>query len=442
MGTQRKCRWFNRDNIDEKNKLNSHITEIGMKCLETCGCLRYSTDTNSTDTLEENEAQVPPEPVVKKEECVDERGAWETNEGQRKQCDWLDRFRADERKELNCGITEIGLKCRCRCPKSDHDPLMNVLVQDLVWDYSVQEYNIGPSTPPTEKPKAPRKSKGRFNDAGDILTLIPYADATVSQQNKVENFGEFPILRIDKPDNSMQSLLLFDLTLVAESFGAVIGTAILRLYATSGSSFGGVSFKKMAEVDWRESRVTWNNMPGGEGLDEPIISFLDSIDSQEWYDVDVTIAVIDALENKEPYLGIRVVSDEAEITFASKESEDLQPQLIIDSRTKAPTIKPTNGPTRSPTSSPAVQLDCLDHKGTFVSHTGVLRSCSWFDVGNGQLKKELNCQGSSEAALFCQSQCSAFNGCDDLTCEDKSGAYLSNNGVRQNCSWLSTGRGK
>jgi len=448
-GKIRKCRWFNRGDIEYKLKMNCHITEIGLKCRESCGC-GNGNSTQSLDTISNYDFDDNDEEENDGIECVDERGAWMTSDRVRKQCDWLERFHPMERKQLNCGKTEIGLKCSCMCPnveasKSAHNPSESTLIQDVMWDYKEFLSDLNePSNPPTESKRAPKTSEGWLNDDGDILTLIPHADATVSLDDFKDNFGDSSELRVTHPDHTTQGLLQFDLTFFREKFGSVVGQAILRIYATAGDPTGSVTFKKMSDPIWREGRVTWNNMPGGEGSQEPIVSFLDRVESQVWYEISVTAAVRDVLSSGEEFLGIRISSEEAEVAFASKEEEEFQPQLIIDTTTLAPTLKPTQPPTHTPTESPTLSpplIDCLDKKGVFQTHTGALQPCSWFDVGNGQLKKELNCQGLSEAAYFCQSKCSAYNGCDGLTCEDKSGAYLSNTGVRQNCSWLISGNG-
>lgn len=422
MGTYRACRWFNRDDIEEKKRLNCHSTEIGLNCEETCGCL--------PSVMGEE---------VKPTVCIDPNGPFETHEGETRQCEWLDRGDVSERKELNCGITEIGLNCICRCPMSGHDPSQNVLIQDVSWDYSGNDWDYASVTSrPTPTP--PTKTEGILDDTKEIMTLIPSADTTVALRNAKDNFGESLVLRVSDADNAMQSLLLFDLSLIAKKFMGV-GNAVLQLYATVGSSDGGVVFKKMKTSDWKEEEVSWSNMPGGEGSDELVVAFLNDVRADAWYDVDVTAALRDALANGEPYLSIRIVSDFAKLSFASKERGDESPQLIVDSRTIAPTNHPSGGPTGTPTSSPAVTLDCTDHKGKFITHTGQSQSCSWFDIGNGMLKKELNCQGGKEASLFCQAQCGEFNGCDDLTCEDRSGSYLTHSGWTAECSWLLTGQG-
>lgn len=76
------CRWFNRDGdgltIADKIRLNCHKTELGMHCLETCGCLEDRDDDNAlTPTL------VPTtDGTEESTTCVDEDGMFQTHVGE------------------------------------------------------------------------------------------------------------------------------------------------------------------------------------------------------------------------------------------------------------------------------------------------------------------------------------------------------------------------
>ena len=65
----------------------------------------------------------------------------------------------------------------------------------------------------------------------------------------------------------------------------------------------------MARGDWTERGIAWDDITSDDGMgyDKPTISFVDDLEGGAWYDVDVTAAVQDALENHEPRLGIRRV---------------------------------------------------------------------------------------------------------------------------------------
>mmetsp|Transcript_20130 Transcript_20130/g.43719 ORF Transcript_20130/g.43719 Transcript_20130/m.43719 type:complete len:1029 (-) Transcript_20130:138-3224(-) len=396
-------------------------------------------------TSEEPTAWSTDAPTSAEERCQDKDGEFLTHMGTLRQCRWFNRDDAEEKKELNCGITEIGLNCLESCPCEAPIALLEEKLEGVLQEEQIED---GVTGTPTVDPTAAPTSLPEFDETGEILTLAALADTSVSYNNEDENFGDTKRLNVvyDPDGNSKekQSLLLFGLNFVAQSFGDIIGKATLRIYSVTGSSDsgGGVIFKKMVYANWTEDEVTWSTVPGGDGLNEPVIAFVDSLDSNSWYDIDVTAAVRDALENDEPRMGIRIVSDEAvDVYFASRERVNEPPLLIVDSRTFVPTPSPTNFPTYIPTISPIMAIDCMDKKGKFDTHIGESEPCSWLGVGNGSLKKAFNCQDQSEAALFCQAQCSAYNGCDDLTCEDMSGTYQSHTGWTAQCSWLLTGQG-
>ena len=55
----------------------------------------------------------------------------------------------------------------------------------------------------------------------------------------------------------------------------------------------------MARGDWMEHGVAWDNVAGDDRTmgDKPTISFVNELEGGALYDVDVTAAVWDALEN-------------------------------------------------------------------------------------------------------------------------------------------------
>ena len=64
---------------------------------------------------------------------------------------------------------------------------------------------------------------GRFGESGNVLTLVPVADASVSRKGGDENCGDSKRLYVANDGGGEgQSLLPLDLALVAESFGPVI----------------------------------------------------------------------------------------------------------------------------------------------------------------------------------------------------------------------------
>ena len=114
----------------------------------------------------------------------------------------------------------------------------------------------------------------------------------------------------------------------------------------------------MAHGDWTDCGFAWDDIAGGNGTmdDEPTISFVDNLEGGAWYDVDVTAAVRDALENHEPRLGIRIVAldnDMGAFYFGSRERSREPSRLVVYWRTAASLGWPTDRPTFVPTWSPA-----------------------------------------------------------------------------------------
>ena len=77
-----------------------------------------------------------------------------------------------------------------------------------------------------------------------MLILTPVADTSVSRKGGDENFGDSKPLYVTNNDGGeWQSLLLFDLALVAESFAPIVGVATLSVYSLSDSNSAGATFR-------------------------------------------------------------------------------------------------------------------------------------------------------------------------------------------------------
>jgi hypothetical protein len=439
----RECSWFEEDPTTAPTKKNLNCgnpsvppTELGLNCRASCagynncrhdGEERISPhplaglDTSLIDYGEDNEADSPTpfpssiEPTFVWERCRDKDGEYLTHLGTLRSCRWFNRDDVEEKKRLNCGITPIGKKCMATC--SCDTQLMQ------------RNSQLVPTMVPTSGEPTPHPAtKGIYTNEG-VLTLSTLADASTSQKYYDTNEGDSKRLNVANEDGLLkakQSLLLFDLSYVAKTL-PVVSLAKLRIYCVVGSESGaaGIVLKKMASTNFTEYDVSWSTMPGGDGQDEPVVAFVDTLESNQWYDIDVTAAVLDALKNQESYLGLRLTtdgSDSIDVYFGSKERLNEPPTLIVDSRTGDPTYQPTDYPTYFPSMAPVHHFDCMNRKGKFTTHEGEREPCSWLEVGNGALKKEMNCKDvTSEAAVFCQNSCSAHNGCDDLHCTDMSG---------------------
>ena len=112
----RQCRWLAIDgdiSSEAKKLLNCGQTQIGFKCRETCGCSDIAS-------------------LERTAKCEDKKGLWQTHEkDEGRTCEWMDRKFGVERRELNCGKTEIGVMCQCKCSEpfveDDNSPVDSTL---------------------------------------------------------------------------------------------------------------------------------------------------------------------------------------------------------------------------------------------------------------------------------------------------------------------------
>ena len=101
-----------------------------------------------------------------------------------------------------------------------------------------------------------------------MLTIAPIADASVSWKGGDKNVGKSNRLYVTNDGSGeWQLLLLFNLHLVAESFGPVVGLATLIVYSASDSHLEGATLKKMAGGDWTERGVAWDDVAGHHGFE-------------------------------------------------------------------------------------------------------------------------------------------------------------------------------
>ena len=114
----------------------------------------------------------------------------------------------------------------------------------------------------------------------------------------------------------------------------------------------------MARGDWTEHGAAWDDVASddGTGDDKPAISYVNDLEGGASYDVNVTAAVRDALENHQPRLGIRIVAsdnDTGAFYFCSRERLREPSRLVVLWKTAASLGQPTDRPTFVPTWSPA-----------------------------------------------------------------------------------------
>lgn len=163
------------------------------------------------------------------------------------------------------------------------------------------------------------------------LTLTPVADTTLRADLPTTNYGNLTILGIDS--SPIEDLLLkFDVTGLA---GRSVQSAKLRLYCVDSGAVGGV-FKRVANSSWIESTVNWGSAPAP---DAATLATLGSVVTGNWYEVDVTSAVMgDGL------VSLRASSSSTNGTdYSSKEgAAGFAPQLVVTaSSTPAETVPPS-----------------------------------------------------------------------------------------------------
>src|SRR5207249_1826940 len=104
--------------------------------------------------------------------------------------------------------------------------------------------------------------------------------------------------------------------------GNTVTSAKLRLYVTTNGSVKGGSAAKVSNTSWGETTVTYNTRPT---IDGPVLSTLGAVNTNTWYEFDVTGAVTgDGLVS----LGINTVSTDG-VRYASRENTGFAPQLVV-----------------------------------------------------------------------------------------------------------------
>ena len=310
----RKCHWLDHEDIlsaKEKKQVNCGITEIGLNCLESCPCNESNEALDNVpidDAITDDDDLMEELDGLAEDECQDKEGEFLTHRGTYRQCRWLnqdDLDSAEEKKDFNCGITEIGLSCLESCPCD--------VLDDEVDEVSIDS-DVGVGIPTFLPTLQPTSFAATVDDTSDELTE--------ELLNQVLEGGPPE----DPPEDQLGKALL-------GGFPTVYPTVELAL------------------------------------------------------------------------------SPPASIILTASPSTTTSPTMIID---------------------------CIDKKGKFKTPSGASQYCTWLSEGKGDLKKELNCQEPNEALYFCQASCSAYNGCDSMHCTDMPGLYATFSGWLAECTFLTT----
>jgi PKD repeat protein len=203
--------------------------------------------------------------------------------------------------------------------------------------------------------------------APPIQTLVPVADARVSEGSPSTNAGTATELRVRlAAGGSYHTYLRFDLTGVSN-----VTSAKLRLFCTDESSVGGFVFPTSSA--WNETGITWANKPAATGGQ---IGNLGVAAAAQWVEVDLGGAVSGG-----GLISFLLTSTSSNSALYSSREGVNQPQLVIETGS-------TSAPVAEFSASPLTGTAPLAVSFTDES-TGTPTSWSW-DFGDGASSSEQN----------------------------------------------------
>jgi hypothetical protein len=122
------------------------------------------------------------------------------------------------------------------------------------YTYSVSAFDT--ASPPNESAQSPTVSVATRSSSTDgTTTLTPIADTYASSAQPTVSYGAQPALYVDA-DGMKQSYLKFNLSGIT----GTVTSATLRIHAGSSQNTGYAVFA-VADGNWGESRLNWNNRP-------------------------------------------------------------------------------------------------------------------------------------------------------------------------------------
>jgi hypothetical protein len=153
--------------------------------------------------------------------------------------------------------------------------------------------------------------------ASTTLTFAPVADSYVNQSDPAKNFGTKSSLREDGSP-LVRSYLRFDVKGIGSN---TLSKVSLRIYANS-SSESGFAVDKVADNNWQEKEITFDNSPS---LGDQV-GTSNRFSSNAWVSVDLT-----SLLNADGTVSIALIGiDNQAINLASREDNDQVPQLLVE----------------------------------------------------------------------------------------------------------------
>ena len=186
---------------------------------------------------------------------------------------------------------------------------------NATYDYTVEAVDLAGNPSPQPAPIT-------VNTASQVtLTFDPVADTYVDASASSGNYGLKTYLRTDaSPD--VRSFLRFDV----QGINGVVTSAILRIYANSGSG-SGYRLYRVSDNTWSETGTTYANMPAlGD-----FVASSGSFGPGASIDIDLTPT---GIQNQLYSYALTTLSNTA-ISFGSRESST-PPKLIITVDTSLP----------------------------------------------------------------------------------------------------------
>jgi hypothetical protein len=200
-------------------------------------------------------------------------------------------------------------------------------------------------------PLVPRPSATADNVTSQFA---PSADAFVSQARPGANFGAVRQLQIGADPRVRRSYLRFQL---ASLNGSVV-RATLRLYSEDGGA-SGYEVRAIRDDTWRERTITYRTAPPPG----PLIALTGRVAARTFTSVDITPLVSRAGDVN------LVVADSggSGLRFASRESGELAPQLVVETAT-------TSRPLASTITLQAPTTTALEPTRTTLARTTTTRA--------------------------------------------------------------------
>ena len=204
---------------------------------------------------------------------------------------------------------------------------------------------LPPATVTSTRTPTPGPTQTRTaTPAGGSSIFTPVADSYVDSGNSSANFGSEMQLRGDGSP-VVRSYLRF----TVQGLSGTVSRATLRIFANSASS-GGYEIRSVSNNTWVESGITYSNAPAVGG----VLGNSPGFNAGVWTTVEITSYITG---NGTYNLALTVPGSTA-ISFASRETGNNAPQLVVETQGGSPptatrTSTPSNNPTATRTPTPS-----------------------------------------------------------------------------------------